>query len=314
MKSKYIFPAILLPIFLIGIILTVIGVAMGGTLFSYSVDSDPGEGYQNGIVSLSAGEAADLHSIDWKLSTSQVKVISGDHFEISGDGVYQSYVKDGTWYIKTKKRTARLFFLTHSIEIPYFWNWHWNNDSASNTIMIPRDTAFQSADIRISAGELIGETLEADNLTLKVGAGEGEWQQIKAKHLTVDVGAGSSTINQLTVTDNCEAKCGAGELVLGKDDYTRVNSIANLQGECAAGELDVCGKLTENNNLKCAMGEIDLTLAGTKTNYSISQNASMGEINIHDNDISNQSGNNTETFGNLSLKCSMGEIVVDFEH
>lgn len=313
MKIKPFFLAILLPIFLIGVLLTVIGIAMGGTLFSYTVDTDPGKGYQSGIVSLTSEETANLKNIDWNFSTSSVEVITGDHFEISGDGIYQAYIKDDTWYIKTKKRTARLTFLTHNIEIPHLWNWGWN-DSSNNTIMIPRDTSFQSANIRIAAGGLAGDVLKADNLDMTVGAGECDWQQITAKTLTVDVGAGSSVIDQLTVTDNCQAKCGAGELVLGKDDYTKTNIIHNLQGDCTAGELDVSGRLTADSSLKCSMGEIDLNLDGSRENYTISQSANMGEIDINGNDTSNLSGTDTELFGNLSLKCSMGEISVDFEH
>lgn len=349
------------------------GIALGGTLYSYQIHTDgDGEKYQTDTTTLSLEESKTIRGIDWNIRTSDIKVVNGDNYSVTGSGRYRSYIKDGIWHIKTEKKVARITFLDHSIEIPNFFNdhnWEDKDEITKNTITIPVDTSLESANIHVTAGALTGENLYADHFTLKTDAGSCTLEQISAKKLSVKVGAGSSTLRKIQVSDSCTAKVGAGELILGsKKIPSGVNSISNLRGKCAAGNMTVTGKLTGTSRLQCSIGDIDVLLDGYRHNYNLNSHGSLGEIDIKDNDsydflddmdddwddddydyddydgnynkhhdnhqssytpipsISvdkehpsatpiNKTENEDETrYGNLSLKCSLGDITVKFQH
>lgn len=274
---------ILIPIFLVGIACILAGIALGGTLYSYELHTgEDGAEYKTETTTLSPSEAEQIHSIDWNIRTSEIEIVNGDHYSISGSGRYHSYIKDGVWHIKTDKKTASITFLSHRFEIPYFWN---HSFTSKNTITIPADCSYETADINIAAGSLTGEELHADNIILKTGAGSCTLEQITAKKLSVKVGAGSSTLRKISVSDSCTAEVGAGELVLGsKKIPAGVNTISNLHGKCAAGNMTVTGKITGDSQLECSLGEIDMLLDGYRHNYRIDSHDSLGEIDINEGD------------------------------
>lgn len=337
MKKRNLFLIILIPIFLIGIACILAGIALGGTLFSYQLKTDGDEdGYQTEATTLSTTEAETIRGLDWDIRTSEVKVVIGDSYSISGSGHYKSYVENGIWHVKTKKWGAQITFLSHIIDIPNFWN---HTNTSKNTITIPADVSLETANINVAAGTLTGEALSADDVTLKIGAGESKLEQMTAKNLSVKVGAGTSTLKKLQISDSCTAKVGAGEIVLGsKNIPAGTNVIANLEGKCAAGDMTVTGKLTGDARLQCSTGGMDLLLDGCSSNYNIQSEGTLGDINIDitkntdedwdfgdddelrpDNTMTPDATagpdtNDRSRFGNLSLKCSLGDINVNFQH
>ena len=76
------------------------------------------------------------------------------------------------------------------------------------------------------------------------------------------------------------------------------------------GNTEITGKLTGSSTLKCATGNLDLTLAGTKSNYDFSTSTTMGDITFKKDSQSDNSS--SENYGDVTLKCSMGAITVDF--
>lgn len=317
MKNKNLFLILLLFIFLVGIVLTITGIAFGGRLYSYQIEAEDtnfdSDDYQSSPTTLSTEDADSIKGIDFDIQTSSVNIVAGDNYSISGQGRYKSYVENGIWYVKTKSRKAHITFLTHTIDIPYFWN-HEEKYNI-NTITIPSDSNLNTADIKVSAGSLNGDKLSADDIILKIGAGSLKLNQIAAKDLNVKVGAGEAVFDNITVTGSCDAKVGAGQIELGTENIpSGINTIANLQGKCSAGEMDIVGKLTGNADLDCSTGDMDLLLDGTRANYSIKSNSSLGDIDVDDDDDPFVSEKNNEHFGNLTLKCSLGEISVEFQH
>lgn len=335
MKKRNLFLMTLISIFFVGIACIFIGIAMGGTLFSFQVRSDGDENeYQTEAITLSPDEVKSIREIDWNIRTSDVKIETGSCYGISGPGRYQSYIKDGIWHIKTETKKIYITFLNSSIEIPHFWEDNWEEGTNKNTITIPSEAAFEKARIRVSAGELAGENLSADEISIKTGAGSCELEQLSAKDLSIKVGAGSSSFRKLHVSDSCSAKVGAGELTLGnKKGAANTNVIANLKGKCAAGSMTVTGKLTGDARLECSIGDIDMRLDGSRSNYKIDSHGSLGEIDIDDededwdiwediddtdghdsHDSHKTEGTHPDLFGTLSLKCSLGDIAVQFQH
>lgn len=319
MKKRTYFLSALLVIFLIGILLTVVGACSGGRILSYQLDKediDTGN-MISGSTILSDADAQKITGLDFNLKASSAKIIVGNQYSIEGEGHYNSYVKDGVWYIETKYPKAKFTFLARKIEIPAFWN-GWDDDDEKFIITIPNDTNFTTADIQLAAGELKGESLNADKVSFKVGAGELDFKEIKAKDLKLKVGAGEATFRECLIEESCDIKAGAGEISFGSEDnILSENVIANLKGECAAGEIYIAGKLVGNADLDCATGEIDLLLDGSRSNYNINTSGTMAEINIDDSSKTNNNSfddeNKIEQYADISLDCSLGEINVEFE-
>ncbi len=321
MKKKNYFLSTLLVIFLVGILLTVVGVCSGGRLFSYETTSEDMTNDQttSGLTTLSDVDAETITGLDFDFKADSVKIILGDQYSIESTGQYESYVKDGKWYVKTAYSKTYISFLSRKIIIPAFWE-GWNETEGKLTVTIPANTRFTSANIKMTAGDIHGDVLEADKIDLKAGAGELNFKELSAQEMTLKVGAGDANFNKFCIEESCDIKVGAGEINLGSEDnILSENVIANLNGECAAGEIYIAGKLTGDADLDCATGEIDLLLDGNRNNYNINTSGALAEINVENSteftnkESSDDSQKNKEQFANISLDCSLGEINVDFE-
>ena len=189
-----------------------------------------------------------------------------------------------------------------------------NKDDLVIVVSQSGETADTLAGLRLAkeqgaAGECrIKTPLTAGQTTIKIGAGALSATQLQSERLNIKIGAGEGIIDNLQVTDQCTAKVGVGNLELGKTNT--VSNIHNLNSETAMGNTEITGKLTGNSTLKCSTGNLDLTLAGRKSNYSFSTNTTMGDITFEKD--SQSENTSTENYGDVTLKCSMGAITVDF--
>ncbi len=319
MKKANYFLSTLLVIFLIGILLTVAGICSGARLFSFETENNESLNAQStlGPTTLSEAEAATINGLKFNLKASSAKLIQGDSYSIDGDGHYNTYVKDGIWYVETQYNKAHISFLSRKITIPAFWE-NWDDDDSDLIITIPSNKHFSSASIQLAAGEIAGERLAADEIIINSGAGELDFRELTSGKLNLKVGAGDANIHKIFVQKSCDIKVGAGEITLGSEDnILSDNNITNLNGECAAGEIYFAGKLSGDVDLDCATGEIQLLLDGNRNNYNIDSSGALTEINIEnssrESNDSDSTTKNKEQYANLSLDCSLGEIDVEFE-
>lgn len=324
MKKRNIFLFTLSCIFLIGILCIIIGISLGGTLFSFKLDTEDAAGkqYTSGPVTLSEAETADIHGIDFDINANTMHLVLGDCYKIETNAShYTSNVKNGIWHVETKHEIATITFLSHSIRIPAFWRNWWHNDTHSDdseflyTITIPSDAKLETANLSVAAGELtVFDKISADHITLSIGAGDASIQEITAKELNFKVNAGDGTVKKLQISDKCHAQVNAGELTLGDDeDFTASQtSINNLTGKAAAGDMTICGRLTGNCNLTCSTGDVDVLLDGIPQNYSFNTNSNLGDIDIENDVHHNEHTSHNEIYSNVKLKCNMGDISVDF--
>lgn len=314
MKKRNIFLIILSGIFLIGIVCIIAGIMMGGTLFSFHINpKTSSEAYtESGSLTLSDKEASQITGFDFDINAQEVLIRSGESYGIetkndNDNNSYHSYIKDGVWHVETPDNAnADVTVLDHTIQIPFG---HRITNDSLYTITIPSDVTFDKANISLAAGACrINTPLIAGQSTIKIGAGDLKAKELQAKTLTIKIGAGEGIINKLQVTEHCTAKVGVGNLELGKKDT--VTDIHNLDSKTAMGNTEITGKLTGSSTLKCATGNLDLTLAGTKSNYDFSTNTTMGDITFKKDSQSDNSF--SENYGDVTLKCSMGAITVDF--
>lgn len=287
---------------------------MGGTLFSFHINpKTSSESYtESGSMTLSDKEASQITGFDFDFKAQEVVIRSGESYGIEAkndneNNRYHSYIKDGVWHVETPDNAnADVTVLDHTIQIPFG---HRITNDNLYTITIPSDATFDKANISLAAGACrINTPLIAGQSTIKIGAGELTAKELQAKTLTIKIGAGEGIIDKLQVTEHCTAKVGVGNLELGEKASS--SDIHNLVSKTAMGNTEITGKLTGNSTLKCATGNLDLTLAGAKSNYNFSTSAAMGDITFKKNSPSENTS--SENYGDVTLKCSMGAITVDF--
>lgn len=328
MKKSNIFLFTLSCIFLIGILCTIIGISLGGRLFSFKLDTEDSTGtqYTSGPIALSEEETADIRGIDFDVNANTMHVVLGDSYKIETNAShYTSSVKDGIWHVETKLEVATITFLSHSVRIPAFWRNWWHHDTHSDdseflyTITIPSDAKLETAKLSVAAGELtVFDKISADYVTLSIGAGDASVQEIDAKELNFKVNAGDGTIKKLQISDKCHAEVNAGKLTLGDDEDFTASQILinNLTGKTAAGDMTICGRLTGNCDLTCSTGDVDVLLDGIPQNYNFNTNSNLGDIDIendvHDNRNHSDHSSETEIYGDIKLKCNMGDLSVEF--
>lgn len=108
----------------------------------------------------------------------------------------------------------------------------------------------------------------------------------------------------------------AGSLTLGDEEHASAaeTQIANLTGKASAGDIEVAGKLTGDASLSCSTGDIDLTLAGSRQNYNFNTNNNLGDISIEEDHATGHhtSSESQKQYGNVKLKCNLGDISVEF--
>ena len=319
MKKRDKFLLALSCIFLIGILCLIAGISMGGTLFAFRLNQNINPKYtQNGTFTLSEKDSGLITGIDFDFHCQDITIQRGDTCSIQPDddtdsleSKYYSYVKDNVWHIETPNSSnATITFLDHTVRIP-FLSKNWDSD-VSYTITLPLEKHFDRANISIAAGDCeIDDALTADNTTLKVGAGSLDMTGLTAKQLSIKIGAGDGTIDKIHVSDHCTTKVGVGDLELGDTDNSpSENKINNLNSKTAVGNTDIAAKLTGTNQLECATGDLSLLLPGSKSNYNFTSHSSMGDICFGD---STKDDSSTDVYGDISLKCSLGDIDVDFE-
>lgn len=139
------------------------------------------------------------------------------------------------------------------------YNW-FNNDKSDLIIYIP--------------SELIFEGVEIDG-----GAGKLDITKISTKELYLDLGAGKADIKELNVLDKTKIEGGAGsiDILSGK--------LNNLDFDMGVGKLTLTSIIKGNSNIKSGIGEVNLNLIGTSSDYKIKVDKGIGSVTIDGNDI-----------------------------
>ena len=160
------------------------------------------------------------------------------------------------------------------------------NPEAVLTVYIPQGTVLDEADITTGAGKVQIEALSAENLELELGAGD-------------------LTASNLTVTRGADIQGGAGRVTLTDC------SIHNLDMEMGVGQLNMRAALSGRSELDLGVGESNITLVGSKNDYSLDISKGIGELMVEGkkvNDAGIHGGENR-----VSINGGIGRIDIGFD-
>lgn len=309
MKNKSTFWIILGCLFIAGVALSGIGIYMGGRLFSFHFHNIKDKGYQNSPLTLTEEEADSIDSLDFDFNASEVTILKGDEYTISGNGYYKSDVDDGVWNIKSTMSSWNISFLSHHINFPNFWSDFTNNHKI--TVTLPEET-FEEIKFRTSAASVKVESLNCKNADIKTEAGSMHCDVLETDNLTLKTGAGDTVIHSIQVSEQADVKLSAGNIVLGKEGFTTTNSINNLSLKTGIGNCNLNSKLTGSNKLKCSTGNLSVNLAGSRSNYNISSSSNIGDVDIDDSETHGADNSDSELYGSIEIKSNLSDIDIDF--
>lgn len=131
---------------------------------------------------------------------------------------------------------------------------------------------------------------EYQEIEVQLGAGYLEASTLKAEEVKISMGAGECQIQRIEARKKAELQAGAGRIWLG------AFSGMHLEGECGAGELDIC-------------------LDGSYEDYDYEIESAIGEVLLGENSysgIGRTESVNHHAERKVELDCAVGTILVSF--
>ena len=193
------------------------------------------------------------------------------YLEAEYAGKLQSYVEDGTLYIRSTAAVKK-----------------WNELNGCRIILyVPEDAYFDDAEIEVGAGQLEFDRLHAKDISLEVGAGQISLSNLQTESLEVSVGLGRLELKDMTV-GTLDAEIGMGEFAA----EGALNGDADV--ECSMGNVSLKLEGSQrdfNYELSKAIGNVTLGSSSSSgfasekyvdngANKTIDVDCAMGNVSI----------------------------------
>lgn len=161
-----------------------------------------------------------------------------------------------------------------------------NRSKENLTLYIPESSQLSVTEIEIGGGDFTAKNLHTDVLLLQAG--------------------GVSFVVDGLEADRAEIQAGAGNIEI------RDGKLTELVTEMGAGNLFYRGSIEREAEVTCAMGAVQMEIAGREEDFDYETEGSMGVITV--NGVSMPGRHEWKNSGNkqMELTCSMGEIEVTF--
>ncbi len=157
------------------------------------------------------------------------------------------------------------------------------------TLYIPEAYFFDRAEIEMGAGTLTLGELNAEELSLDVGAGQITVDRVEASEADISVGAGQIQIHDMEVRE--------------------------LSAEIGMGEFIARGDVGYSADLECSMGNIELMLEGSQSDFNYQIDSAMGNMVLGEQSFGGLASERRIDNGagkNIEVDCSMGNITIYF--
>lgn len=142
-----------------------------------------------------------------------------------------------------------------------------------------------------------------DKLDVDVSGGNAFISEITASNLEIDVSAGKLTLDSFISDEKSDIEITAGELSI-HDSRLKDAQIKQTAGDIIFNNCVVNG----DTSIKMTAGELNMTLLGSKEDYTFDVNKTAGEISIDNSDkIPDTNGEN-----HMNIKITAGNCYIDF--
>lgn len=125
----------------------------------------------------------------------------------------------------------------------------------------------------------------------------------------LSMGAGQIIGGSMLSADKMDIELGAGEIILSG------LRVGELEAQVGMGSLSLEGDILKEGIVECAMGSVEMTLAGAEKDFNYNVEAGAGTVEI-DGEIMSvmaaERGIDNDAPKNLSIECAMGSIGIHF--
>lgn len=290
--------------FALGILLCIIGVALGGSLAQASITQDK---FALKSINKTMENPDEIKNLSIDISASDLILKRGNAFSIEGKGVTKCEVENGTWKIISKlKKPSHLFGI-----FPFSFTRLINSGNERKvTVTIPIDRNLDKISLDARAIDCKIAQLQCNKLDMEAGAGSIKMEELVCEKADLSIGAGDIRINQFQIRGEAELDCSMGDIRLGSEETRAYNTCNKMEASCNMGDIRYYGKLTGENEIDVTMGSIKLNLSGSRPQYDFSTDVTMGNINYKNDQ--NTAAQTAPLYGTGSLACTMGDITISF--
>lgn len=265
---------------------------------TFDMDFDDAIDFENGtpIYDLDDVEVFDgsKEILSGDISRMELAVGTIEDFEISlgGGEFYLKNSEDGKYYLEAENaEKLQVYAQGETLHLKALRTK--TGDMGMNmTLYIPADVSFNEMKLELGAGTFEAKIpLALENFEGEVGAGQMIVEELSCNDFDVNVGAGEFLGKNLTVNTEAELKVGAGHIGFSGD---------------VKGELDV----------KCSLGGVQLTLAGSEDDFNYEIDCAAGSVIIDASEYAGFASERSVDNGaskEMNLECAMGSVEVFFE-
>lgn len=245
-------------------------------------DMDMSDFYNN-AYEIFEGNVAD-YSLDSEVSSLNIE-LGGYEFdtEVSPDGLFHLEAEGvGKVQCYVKNGVLNVKAVRSNIKL--------NNPSGSIVLYIPEGQYFEKVDIELGAGMMALNDVTAKDVSLEVGAGQVQAANLQAEQLKASVGAGEIDLDSM--------------------------NIDVLHAEVGMGELKGSGSINKSADIECAMGNIELKLAGSRQDFNYRLELAAGNLDLGKDSYSGLAQErriDNDADKNMEIECSMGNVTIRFE-
>lgn len=312
MKKKNIFLAILGGLFALGIVMILVGIALGGRIYNLSIQPNSHtteKSVSHDLTGVSLTDTKDIQSLNFKLSANEIEIRTGEEFSVRGGRLSKNKVDDGVWCVESKFSDHFYQIDIFGLSLPIPRGWHSNENDEEIIITLPRNVRLQDAKLNLTAADVDIDLLACDTLNLDLSAGDVTIESLLAGDINVSASAGNIDIEQYQITQSAKLDCSAGDIDFGKHSHAFQNFCSNLSADCSMGDIEINGKLMGENFIDCTMGNITLNLPGSQGNYNVNHTSqSLGDISFNEKNATSTN----EIYGTLDLDCTLGDIDINY--
>lgn len=191
-----------------------------------------------------------------------IQEYEGSEIQVKTNGIPEEIEKDMTVHSDNEE-------LKIELKNKKKWMNKFGNLNGTLTVEIPAGYVLKEASLEVDAGDLKVENICADELDIQIGAGRAIVKQFTAEELNLECGAGEAEIAgdarrkiqiECGVGEvsyeasgrqqdyNYELNCGIGELQVGKDYFSGLNSKRKIHN---GGQVDM--------EIECGIGSVEVT-------------------------------------------------------
>lgn len=162
-------------------------------------------------------------------------------------------------------------------------------------------TSYEGVTVKLT----VPEGFVFEDASLETGAGTTQITALSANTLSLELGAGKTDIDSLNVTSRAKISTGTGKLTV-KDG--RING---LSLELGVGKLELTSQLTGKCLVDMGVGDVDITLLGSKDDYIIYLDHGIGSATV--DGVSMTDGSVGSGPNHIEIDGGVGAIRINFK-